>query len=145
MTTAASVPRPEDMTPEALFNLNRENEVAAGRRVDARLPGLRKILTDMRDSDDPDRLADAAFLLGTFDDMSTCADLILSERNALRADYETAVNRLGKFVSERDVLNAEVERLQAALREASQLIREDNAPSTALLVIDTALLAGGKE
>ena len=39
-------------------------------KVSARLPGFRKILTEMRDSGDPNRIADGAFILGLFDEIS---------------------------------------------------------------------------
>ena len=40
------------------------------------MPGVSKILNEMRDSGDPDRIADAAFLLGTLDDMSNYVDAL---------------------------------------------------------------------
>ncbi len=53
---------------------------ALGKKVEARMPGvgkiLREILREMRDSDDPDRLADAAYLLGTLDEMREYVDLL---------------------------------------------------------------------
>lgn len=55
----------------------REHDLTALRqKVEARLPGVQKILTDMRDSGDPDRLADAAFLLGTLDEISDYVDAL---------------------------------------------------------------------
>ena len=47
-----------------------------GQKVQARMPGVSKILNEMRDSDDPDRIAEAAFLLGTLDDMSNYVDAL---------------------------------------------------------------------
>lgn len=40
------------------------------KKCEARIPGLRKIVQDGRDSGDPDRLADAAFVLGWMSEVS---------------------------------------------------------------------------
>jgi hypothetical protein len=49
---------------------------ALGKKVEARMPGVRKILADMRDSDDPDRIADGAYLLGTLDEIGDYVALL---------------------------------------------------------------------
>ena len=59
--------------------------------VSDRLPGLRKIITEMWESGDPDRLADAAFIMGLFDAMATVAEGITSERDVLLAERDRAV------------------------------------------------------
>ena len=55
-------------TPSSLDDL--------GRKVQERMPGVSKILHEMADSGDPDRIADAAFLLGTLDDMRSYVDAL---------------------------------------------------------------------
>ena len=58
--------------------------------VQERLPGVAKILNDMRDSGDPDRLADAAFLLGWMDAL---ADVGAEMIDRLR-DAATVIERM---------------------------------------------------
>lgn len=81
-------------------------------KVSARLPGLRKILTEMRDSGDPDRLADAAFILGTFDEMSTVQDETVER---LR-DAATVIERMANGAG-RAECSPELDRVIATLRE----------------------------
>jgi hypothetical protein len=47
-----------------------------GKKIEARMPGVGKILREMRDSGDPDRLADAAYLTGTLSEITDYVDLL---------------------------------------------------------------------
>jgi hypothetical protein len=49
---------------------------ALGKKVEARMPGVGKILREMRDSGDPDRIADCAYLTGTLRDITAYVDLL---------------------------------------------------------------------
>jgi hypothetical protein len=93
--------------------------VSARAKVNARLPGLRKILTQMRDSGDPDRIADGAFLLGTLDDMSVVMDEVVDR---LR-DAATVIERMANGAS-RSECSPELDRVIDALREIDGVTKE---------------------
>ena len=83
-------------------------------RVERRLPGLGKILTEMRDSGDPDRIADGAFILGTLEDMTEVHD----ETTARLRDAAIVIERMANGAS-RDECSPELDRVIAWLRENS--------------------------
>lgn len=78
------------------------------RKVEARLPGVRKILVEMRDSDDPDRIADGAFLLGMLDEMSDYVGLLREEREALRDELMPLVEEAWKLANDKRLASGEV-------------------------------------
>jgi hypothetical protein len=86
-----------------------------GRKVTARLPGVHKILSDMRDSGDPDRLADGAFLLGTLDEMSDYVDAL----SAVFRDAAVVIERMANGAS-RSECSPELDRVIAALNEIGE-------------------------
>ena len=105
------------------------------RKVEARLPGVRKILTDMRDSGDPDRIADGAFLLGLLDEMSDYVGLLREQdkewmepfdasgiawHESLPSPYEYQRSDFCKLV-------AAVHEYEAALLQASEQIERQAA------------------
>jgi hypothetical protein len=79
--------------------------------VDARLPGVRKILMEMRDSSDPDRIADGAFLLGMFDALAAVGDEMT---DGLR-DAATVIERMANGASRLEC-SPELDRVIALLR-----------------------------
>jgi hypothetical protein len=60
-----------DNRVEALSDLD-----ALGEKVQKRLPGVKRILQEMCDSGDPDRIAEGAFLTGAFDDIADYVDVL---------------------------------------------------------------------
>ena len=85
---------------------------SARAKVDARLPGFRKILMEMRDSGDPDRIADGAFILGLFDEISDVG----AEMAAALRDAATVIERMANGAT-RAECSLELDRVIAALRE----------------------------
>lgn len=81
-------------------------------KVDARLPGFRKILMEMRNSGDPDRIADGAFILGMFDEIAEVG----AEMNARLHDAAVVIERMANGAS-RAECSPELDRVIAALRE----------------------------
>lgn len=81
-------------------------------KVDARLPGFRKILMEMRNSGDPDRIADGAFILGMFDEIAEVG----VEMNARLHDAAVVIERMANGAS-RAECSPELDRVIAALRE----------------------------
>lgn len=81
-------------------------------RVSDRLPGFRKIITEYRDSGDPDKIADAAFILGMFDDIAEVG----AEMNDRLHDAATVIERMANGAS-RAECSPELDRVIAALRE----------------------------
>lgn len=86
--------------------------MTARAKVDARLPGVRKILSEMRDSGDPDRLAEAAFLLGAFSDIADVGEEMIER---LR-DAAVVIERMANGAT-RAECSPELDRVIAALRE----------------------------
>ena len=87
-------------------------EMTARQKVDARLPGFRRILVEMRDSGDPDRIADGAFILGLFDEISDVG----AEMTAALQDAATVIERMANGAS-RAECSPELDRVIAVLRE----------------------------
>jgi hypothetical protein len=56
---------------EMLADLDRR-----GKEVQKRLPGVKRILKEMRDSGDPDRIAAGAYLTGAFDEIADYVDVL---------------------------------------------------------------------
>lgn len=72
--------------------------VDARTRVQNGLPGFRKIIVEMRDSGDPDRLADAAFIVGLFDAMAEVGEEMKAEVERLQG-IESAARALHEQVA----------------------------------------------
>lgn len=87
-------------------------EPSARRKVSECLPGFRKIIVEMRDSGDPDRLADAAFILGMFDAM---AEVGAGMIDRLR-DASVVIERMANGAS-RAECSPELDRVITALNE----------------------------
>jgi len=92
---------------ESLFSDAR----TARQRVDARIPGVSKILHDMRDSGDPDRLADGAFLLGFLDDLAAVQD----ETASVLRDAGVVIERMANGAT-RQECSPELDRVIDLLR-----------------------------
>ena len=90
--------------------------------VQQRLPGVHRILTEMRDSGDPDRIADGAFLLGMFDAM---ADVGAAMIDRLR-DAATVIERMANGAG-RAECSPELDRVIAALNEIDGSARLDGS------------------
>lgn len=81
-------------------------------KVSDRLPGFRKIITEYRDSGDPDKIADAAFILGMFDEIAEVG----AEMNDRLHDAATVIERMANGAG-RAECSPELDRVIAALRE----------------------------
>ena len=99
--------RPESQGPDAATN-----GLTARQKVDARLPGFRKILVEMRDSGDPDRIADGAFILGLFGEIADVGAEMVDRLH----DAAAVIERMANGAS-RQECSPELDRVIAALRE----------------------------